>query len=280
MMRAYHQLTKPGIVYSNTLVALAAFLFGTAGMPNLGTLAFLGIGIAFSIAGATTFNNVMDRDIDARMTRTRMRAIPAGLISVRQALAFGSLLCALGLALLYAFVGALPCFLTLAAVLLYVLVYTPAKRLTPHSTLIGTLPGALPPVIGYVAAGQPLGLIAALLFLILVAWQMTHFFAIGLYRVDDYRAADLPILPVYANARMTRHFIFLYVLVFALAGFALGRIAAAGIGYWLPLSIISLAWIALGIQGYRTSDLHRWAKRMFFVSLFALLALCVSLALA
>jgi protoheme IX farnesyltransferase len=273
-MKDYYRLIKPGIVYGNVLTALAAFVFATHRhftaelfVLLLATL----LGLALCIASACVINNILDRDIDARMERTSARAIPNGRISVQQALIFATVLFAAGCAVLLLLTNMLTFAVTLFGVLVYVGLYTPLKRCTIHSTIVGAVAGAVPPVVGYVAVTNMLDATALSLFLILVCWQMTHFFAIAIFRLKDYSEAGLPVMPVKLGLFRTKILMALYVVLFAYAALALYLVQNLGILYAGTLSLLSVGWFALSLYGFRTPDINRWAKRMFFYSIIVIL---------
>src|ERR1043166_1749532 len=191
---AYLELTKPRIVAMVLVTtALGFFLGGHAAWPVLlATLA----GVGLATGGAAALNNCLDRDVDAKMTRTRNRALPSGLISPAQALAFGVSLVLVGVLALVWWVNLLAGFLVLLAAFLYVLVYTPMKRVSWFNTTIGAIPGAIPPLCGWAAASGQLEPGAWVLFAILFAWQHPHFYSIAWMFKDDYRDAGLKMLPV------------------------------------------------------------------------------------
>jgi protoheme IX farnesyltransferase len=280
MIREYYRLCKPGIVYSNAFMALAAYLFAVHGTPNIMVAAALLLGVALVVAGAAAFNNVIEKDVDARMERTRSRALPAGVISPRRALIFATVLSLAGLAILFLHVSPLVCGIVLFGMLVYVAVYTPSKRLTSHSTLIGAVAGAIPPVAGYAAGAHAIDATALLLCVILACWQMAHFFAIGIYRADDYRSAGLPILPTLRLARAIQHRMLFYTAFFVVSVILLGFLNSVSIIYWLLMGSVSIGWLFLCEYGYFARDTHLWAKRMFLYSLIVLLLLILSLALA
>ena len=162
--------------------------------PELLVLTLLGVGGA--TGGAAVLNNYLERDLDAKMARTRGRALPAGLIEPLRALMFGVSLVLVGVLLLVCAANLLTGFLVLLAAFLYVLVYTPLKRVTWLNTMFGSIPGAIPPMAGWAAATGHVGPGAWALFAILFAWQHPHFFAIAWMYRDDYRAAGFKMLPV------------------------------------------------------------------------------------
>ncbi len=190
------ELTKPGITTMVVVTALVGFVTASAG-PAFGFLmgaALAGTGLV--AAGASALNQVMERDTDALMLRTRERPLPAGRLGVPEARAFGALLSASGLAFLFWACGALSAAVAFATWASYLFVYTPLKRRTPLATLVGAVPGALPPVIGWTAASGRLEPGAFILFAIVFLWQVPHFLAIAwLYR-DDYARGGFPMLPV------------------------------------------------------------------------------------
>ena len=196
----YKELTKPRITRMVVITAAIGFVFGVDAAPAPAfpwlTLVIAMIGTALSCMAASVFNQVLERDTDALMHRTRNRPLAAQRIAVRPALAFGALLTLAGVGILAAYglyLAAALCAFTIAS---YALVYTPLKRHTSLALLIGAVPGAVPPMIGYAAAANDLGPAAWLLFAIMFVWQVPHFLAIAwLYR-DDYARARLAMLPV------------------------------------------------------------------------------------
>lgn len=277
-MKTYYQLVKPGIVYGNAIPAIAAFVFASDGRVDFVLLCAMLIGLSFTIASSCVINNVMDRDIDTRMERTKMRAIPTNQVSVRNALIYATVLGLIGVGTLYFFTNTLALLVTLFGVFAYLCLYTPAKRFTRHSTIIGALAGAVPPVVGYVAVSNTLDITAFLLFTILVCWQMTHFFAISIFRIEDYRGAGLPVMAVHAGVFRTKVLMLIYAVLFSYAVFVLCFVNNLGLIYSIPISILSVGWILLAIHGLKVNDDSLWARRMFFYSIILLLVFSISLA--
>ncbi len=192
-------MTKPRITAMVAFTAYVGFALGCeqgAGAgPSFAALAAV-LGTALSCMSASVFNQVLEREVDARMRRTCNRPLPCGRLSILEAIWWGALLGVLGVSSLAVTAGALPAAIALITILTYVLVYTPLKPLTSVATIIGAVPGALPPVIGYAAAAGTLDFRAWLLFAILFLWQLPHFLAIAwLYR-HDYARAGIAVLPV------------------------------------------------------------------------------------
>jgi protoheme IX farnesyltransferase len=277
-LRAYLSLTKPGIVRGNVIAAIAGFFVGTAWPASWSGLTALIAGLGLVISAACVFNNILDRDIDGRMTRTRKRPLVMGAISVRSATVFGAALLATGAIILGAFTNLLTLGFALLGLILYVPIYTYAKRQTPYGTEIGSLSGAVPPVVGYTAATGRVDLTAAILFLILVIWQMPHFFAIAIYRLDEYRAAGLPVLPVVHGVAAARRRILWYVTAFVPVVLALPLAGHASTTYMVVSGALALTWLAFGLFRWQQPDVA-WARSMFRLSLVVLLGVCTMLAL-
>ncbi|HVM58807.1 MAG TPA: heme o synthase [Candidatus Paceibacterota bacterium] len=279
MLERYYELTKPGIVYANALIALATFLYASGWHFALQSLAGMLIGLALVVASACVFNNAYDRGIDRLMARTKDRALAAGTIPVARALAFGTVLGVAGFATLFLLANALSCAAALFGFAVYVLAYTPAKHRTHWSTLVGSLAGAAPVAVGYAAATGRLDLTAGLIFLALALWQMPHFYAIALYRLEDYRKAGVPTLPLARTPRAAKRAILAYMLGFVLAECALFAIGAAGYAY-LAIALASFAfWARAALQGFADPD-DAWGRRVFLASLIALCGFALALAVS
>lgn len=193
VVNAYYQLIKPRMVMMNVLVAVAVFIFASPGEIDWAGLNVMASGLAFVVASACVFNNYADREIDARMERTKNRGVAAGMIKPMHALIFGSILLAIGVGVLSASEP-----LALGAALfgfgMYVFVYTPLKPRSAYALYPGAVAGAVPTLVGYAAATGTLDLIAGLLFALLFLWQIPHFLAIARYRFEEYSAASVPLL--------------------------------------------------------------------------------------
>jgi protoheme IX farnesyltransferase len=190
------ELTKPRITVMVVFTSLVGFVMASPGSPVLPLLALALAGTGLVAAGAAVLNQVIERDTDALMLRTRERPLAAGRVSPREAVVFGAAITAAGLAVLLLGCGALPALVAFATWSSYLFLYTPLKRRTPLATLVGAVPGALPPVIGWTAASGNLEPGAFILFAIVFLWQVPHFLAIAwLYR-EDYARGGFPMLPV------------------------------------------------------------------------------------
>ena len=288
MLKKYYQLTKPGIVYGNLLTTVAAFFFATRWHVSsvhlsIAVYVFIAtiIGIGLIIASACVFNNYLDRDIDKKMTRTEGRALVTGEISAKSALVFATVLGLLGVCILASFVNYLTAIIGLFGFIFYVIIYGYAKRASYWGTIVGSISGAVPIVVGYTAVTGRLDTEALILFLILALWQMPHFYAIATYRLDEYTAAGIPVLPAKKGMYVTKVNIVSYMIAFVIAELLLWGYGFAGWVYLASVVIFGGVWLEKGFRGFRKDvDDAKWARKVFSLSLVVLLAFCVTIAVA
>lgn len=271
----YYRLTKPGIIKGNLFTAAAGFLLAAGSDVNFGRMAATLAGIALSIGAGCVFNNVIDRSIDQKMGRTKQRELVQGTISVMSAVGYGSVLVCGGLGLLAVYANLLTVAVGITGLVFYVLLYAVAKRASTLGTVIGSVAGAIPPVAGYTAAANTLDAGAYLLFLILALWQMPHFYAIAMYRLSDYKAAGLPVLPAVKGMRTTKIYILLYVVTFTFAAAGLAIYGYTGYVYLAVMTLLGSIWLGKGLQGFKTTDNNRWARMMFGYSLIVMVTFSV-----
>ena len=213
-MRQYYVLTKPRVVQLIVFCAVIGMLLATPGLPDWRLALAATAGIWLVAAAAAAFNCLVEQTIDAKMARTAWRPTARGQLSNTQSLTFSAVLCAAGSALLYFAVNPLTMWLTFATFIGYAMVYTVVlKPLTPQNIVIGGASGAMPPVLGWAAIRGDVGPEAMILCLIIFLWTPPHFWALALYRAEDYRKAGLPMLPVTHGFEFTRLHVFLYTLV-------------------------------------------------------------------
>ncbi len=234
-------------------------------------------GTALVIASACVFNNYLDRGIDRKMARTRGRALAAGRIRPAAALIYATGLGTAGFIILGLFTNRLVVGLGAASLFFYVVLYGIGKRRSVHGTLIGSVPGATPPVAGYLAVTNHIDVAALTLFLILVFWQMPHFYAIAMYRYEDYKAAGLPVLPVKSGMRAARLQTLAYIVLFTVAAAVLAIAGPAGYIYLATVILLGAYWLFIGLSFYRSSD-DKWGRKMFFASLKVTVVLSVAIA--
>ncbi len=217
------------------------------------------------------FNNYLDRGLDKKMERTKKRALVTGKISVTAAVIYACVLSVLGFWILAAGTNALTVAVGAVGIFSYVVLYGYFKRVSVHGTLVGSISGSTSLVAGYCAAAGRFDLLALLLFLIMAAWQMPHFYAIGIYRLSDYQKASLPILPAERGIAATKRQILVYILIYTFAAGSLTVFHYAGYIYFIVMLIISTLWLRLAFKGFAAKDDNKWGKQIFGFSLLALL---------
>jgi protoheme IX farnesyltransferase len=215
--RHYLELTKPKVVALIVFTAIVGTLLATPGVPPLSALLWGNLGIALAAGCAATINHVLDRKIDEKMARTRMRPLPQGALGAAQALVFAAVLGVLSMLMLALLVNPLTAALTLFSLIGYAVIYTIwLKRATSQNIVIGGAAGAAPPVLGWAAVTNSIEPNALLLFLIIFAWTPPHFWALAIARRDEYARAGIPMLPVTHGVAYTRLQVLLYTVLLVL----------------------------------------------------------------
>lgn len=280
MLKDYYQLTKPGIIYGNAITVTAGFFLASRGHIDWALFFWTLMGISLVMASGCVINNYFDRDIDSKMERTKRRALVRGTILPENALFFGKILAVIGLTILYINTNTLTVSVAVGGLFVYVVLYTKwLKRTSTFGTLIGSISGAVPPVVGYLAVSNSLDLGVILLFLILMLWQMPHSFAIAIYRFDDYRNAEIQVLPVKRGIQITKIQTILYIAVFIPVALALAVFGYTGYVYYFFMLTATLLWLAYAIVGLYKSPVNdkKWARMMFAYSIFLLIIFSVLL---
>lgn len=265
-VRDWLELGKPRLS-SLVLFTAASGVWAAPEAAPLVTSAIFVFATFWLVVAANTLNCWIEREIDALMPRTRNRPLPAGRLDPRTALFSGVLLAVAALATLAAATNLLTTLLGAIALFSYVLVYTPLKRVTPWSLLVGALPGALPPLMGWTAATGSLAAPGWFLFGILFFWQLPHFIAISLYSKEDFRAGGLRVMSVAYGDRTSRRFAFLFALL--LVGWTLLALplGLAGAGYTVAAALLGLPFVVLAAQGLAREVPESWARLLFGWSL-------------
>ena len=251
-LRQFHALTKPRVIQLIVFCALIGMVLAVPGVPSLADvklslIACLGIWLVSAAAAA--FNCIVEKGLDAKMKRTSWRPTARGELQDSQTLLFSAVLCAAGSAILYVWVNPLTMWLTFATFVGYAVIYTVIlKPLTPQNIVIGGASGAMPPVLGWAAMTGSVGPEALILFLIIFLWTPPHFWALALYRVEDYRKAGLPMLPVTHGSEFTRLQIWLYTLVL----FAACLLPFVyGMSSWIYLAAAVILSVGFCVYGFR-----------------------------
>jgi len=269
----YIELMKPRVMSLVVFTALVGLLVAPGHVhPVIGLTALLCITVGAGAAGA--LNMWYDADIDARMARTAGRPIPSGRVTAGEAAGFGFTLAVFSVVTLGLLVNLLAAALLAFTIFFYVVIYTVwLKRTTPQNIVIGGAAGALPPMIGWAAATGTLSIEPFLLFLIIFFWTPPHFWALSLYRIEDYARAGVPMLPVVAGERETRRQILYYTLILAPLGVAPWLLGYAGPVYGIAAVVAGGAMIGLALRVRSESGAHRASKQMFGFSILYLFLL-------
>lgn len=278
VVRQFYALMKPRVIQLIVFCALIGMVLAVPGVPSQADvrLAFIAcLGIWLVAGAAAAFNCLVEKGIDAKMRRTAWRPTAKGELSDWQTLMFSAVLCALGCWLLYVYVNPLTMWLTLATFVGYAVIYTVIlKPLTPQNIVIGGASGAMPPVLGWAALRGDVGPEALILFLIIFLWTPPHFWALALYRVEDYRKSGLPMLPVTHGNEFTRLQILLYTIVLfaaTLMPFAYGMSSWVYLAAALVLSA-GFTWYGFRLWREYSDALARKTFRFSLIHLSALFA--------
>lgn len=277
MLKKYLFLTKPGILFGNFVTTLGGFFLATQGSIDLLLLFITLLGTTLVVASGCVVNNVIDQDIDHKMQRTRNRALVKKTIKPSVALVFALVLGILGFGILWFEVNAYAFLFAVIGFVVYVGFYSLwTKRTTIHQTVVGSISGASPPVIGYVAVAEQFDVAALLIFIGYALWQMPHSWAIAIYRFDDYKNAGVPILPVARSILRTKVESLIYVILFTLT---MNALFVFGYTHWFYLVILNalcIYWLYLSIIGFKAENDQIWAKKFFLFSVTLITVLSVS----
>ena len=250
----FYELTKPRLSFLSVFSALVAYgiapktAVASTGLGGLAYALLVAVGIALCAGGAAVLNQWLEYPLDHLMQRTKDRPIPAEKVSPKQALIFGLGLSAMGLGLLFLVSSVLTFVLALLTLVTYLLIYTPLKKVSPINTLVGAIPGALPPLIGWSAAEGTISTLGWLVFAILFFWQMPHFYALAWLYKEDYAAAGFQMLPVKdPNGFLVAQRSIVYTVLLAIATLL---VVAFGFASWVYLLVVIALNLYLGVRAY------------------------------
>ena len=269
LLSDFLSLIKVGIINSNLITTftgiwLALHFTNQSFLQSIDNIIFALIGTALVIAGGCVLNNFIDRDIDHIMERTKTRPTVTGRFNLSFVLFLGIAFSIIGTILLV-LASKVAAIIGLIGLLTYVVLYTMwSKRQYTLNTIIGSVSGAVPPLIGWAAVDPGLHTVAWVLFLIMFMWQPPHFLALAMKKTEEYKAAGIPMLPVVHGFNMTKRQIIIYVACLLPIPFYLSSL---GLVFIIVSAILGLGWLALGIAGYYMKDDLKWAKYMFIYSL-------------
>jgi protoheme IX farnesyltransferase len=266
-MSDYAALTKPRLNFLVVVTSAAGYYLGAPTGTHLLAMTQAVVGTALVAGGAAVLNQVYERDTDALMRRTRMRPLPDGRIAVNDARAFGLVLATAGVALLAVWANALAALLALATLVTYLGLYTPMKRRSTLATLVGAVPGALPPLIGWTAARGALSEGGWTLFAIVFLWQIPHFMAIAWMYREDYRNAGFPLLPVVEpDGRRTGRQAVIYAALLMPVSLVPSFVGVSGLVYFWTALVLGAALIALAAR-FAVARSEASARALFFWSI-------------
>ena len=277
MLKKYLFLTKPGILFGNFVTTLGGYFLATQGSVDFLLLLLTLLGTTLVVASGCVINNVIDQDIDHKMQRTQNRALVKKTISVPVAYIFALVLGFFGFSILWFWVNAYAFLFAVIGFVVYVGFYSLwTKRTTIHQTIVGSISGASPPVIGYTAVTGQFDVAALLIFIGYALWQMPHSWAIAIYRFDDYKNAGIPILPVARSIYRTKVESLIYVILFSIAMNALFIFGYTNWVYLIIINFLCIYWLYLAVIGFKAENDQVWAKKFFLFSVILITIMSIS----
>lgn len=278
--KSFYRLVKPGVLYGNVLTGIAGYLFAAAGDPNWRELAAMTIGMSLVVGSACAMNNLLDRDIDSKMARTRLRPSVTEELSGLSMAVFSILLLVVGAFLLSIETNMLVVMIGLTGWLTYVWLYGAwTKRTTPYGTITGSISGAMPIAGGYAAHSGQVDIGMAILFLMIFFWQFPEFYSIAIYRRKEYSAAEIPVITVARSIKTAIRHILLCAILYTLFTLAPTLLGYTGWVYFVVMLIFGIHWTWLAIKGLKAEDSEVWAKKMFRHAMINILVLCLMLSI-
>jgi heme o synthase len=272
-LKGFFSLCKPKVTAMIVFTAIIGMLLATPGMVSIPLLLLTSVGIGFSSGAAAAFNCLIEHRIDADMARTRGRAIPTGQVSSKQTMLFATLLGGTGMAILYFFVNPLTMWLTFATFVGYAVIYTVyLKPATPMNIVIGGASGAMPPILGWAAVTNTISPESLIMFLIIFSWTPPHFWALALYRREEYAKVGMPMLPVTHGEKFTLLYILLYTIILVAVTLIPYAMHMSGIIYLVSVLILDAVFMGYVIKLYLSYS-DALAKSTFKYSILYLMLL-------
>ena len=277
LLKSYYQLCKPNVVYMMLICALVGMLLAEESVNSYGYLFVALLGITLCAASAAAINQVVDRNTDASMTRTDQRPLPQGEISASHASIFAFVIGLMGALTLYFFVNTLTMILTLASLVGYAFIYTIyLKRATPQNIVIGGLAGAAPPLLGWSSVSNTIDPYALLLVLIIFVWTPPHFWALAIYRKDEYAKESIPMLPVTHGVVFTKLQIVLYTIILFIVSILPYVVLMSGEIYFFSALTLSTIFLYYSVNLYFSND-NEDAMRTFNFSIYYIFLIFIAL---
>lgn len=279
LLKSYYLLCKPNVVYMMLICALVGMLLAEESVSSISRIVIALIGIAFCSGSAASINQVIDRKADASMTRTDQRPIPQGELSAVHASTFALVIGLIGALILYFFINTLTMILTLASLIGYAFIYTVyLKRATPQNIVIGGLAGAAPPLLGWASISNTVDPYALLLVLIIFVWTPPHFWALAIYRKDEYAKESIPMLPVTHGVAFTKLQIVLYTIILFIVSVLPYIVLMSGWIYLFSAITLSSMFMYYSIKLYYIDD-NAFAMKTFNFSIYYIFLIFVALLL-
>ena len=277
LLKSYYLLCKPNVVYMMLICALVGMLLAEESVSSISRIVIALIGIAFCSGSAASINQVIDRKADASMTRTDQRPIPQGELSAVHASTFALVIGLIGALILYFFINTLTMILTLASLIGYAFIYTVyLKRATPQNIVIGGLAGAAPPLLGWASISNTVDPYALLLVLIIFVWTPPHFWALAIYRKDEYAKESIPMLPVTHGVAFTKLQIVLYTIILFIVSVLPYIVLMSGWIYLFSAITLSSLFMYYSIKLYYCDD-NAFAMKTFNFSIYYIFLIFVAL---
>ncbi len=277
LLKSYYELCKPNVVYMMLICALVGMLLAEQYVSSYLYLFISLSGIALCAASAAAINQVIDRETDASMTRTDQRPLPQGELSPTHASIFAFVIGVTGAMILYFFVNTLTMILTISSLIGYAFIYTVyLKRATPQNIVIGGLAGAAPPLLGWSSVTNTIDPYALLLVLIIFVWTPPHFWALAIYRKDEYAKESIPMLPVTHGVEFTKLQIVLYTIILFIVSVLPYIVLMSGIIYLVSALILSSIFLYYSIKLFVSED-NEIAMKTFQFSIYYIFLIFLAL---
>ena len=277
LIRSYYLLCKPNVVYMMLICALVGMLLAEDSVSSISNIIVSLVGIALCSGSAAAINQVIDRNADAAMTRTDQRPLPQGELSAFHASSFAFVIGVLGALILYIYINTLTMVLTLASLIGYAFIYTVyLKRATPQNIVIGGLAGAAPPLLGWAAISNTIDPYALLLVLIIFVWTPPHFWALAIYRKEEYAKESIPMLPVTHGVAFTKLQIVLYTIILFIVSILPYIVLMSGFVYLISAIVLSSIFMYYSIKLYFSDD-DAVAMKTFNFSIYYIFLIFIAL---
>ncbi|QIQ41468.1 MAG: protoheme IX farnesyltransferase [Buchnera aphidicola (Aphis urticata)] len=267
MLKSYLEIIKPRIIIGNMVLIIGSFLFSSHFNFNFFLFISTLVGTSLIIASSCVFNNLIDIEIDSKMYRTKNRALVKKLLQPMSAYIFGVIIGVIGILILGFLVNYLSMFLSITGFIIYVFIYTFLKRTSIYATFIGSFAGSMPSLIGYTAVNNTISLVAVILFITFIFWQMSHFYAISIVYIEDYKNANLRLFSIVKGVLKTKQHIFYYIICFIIFNFILTFLGYLSYIFLVLISLLNFYWLYISYLNIKTKDNLKLSSQIFYLSI-------------